>query len=176
MPNEQNTSIYRIKQKTGANTFQYLPIDAQTVQGIDVTNTANLVNGAGFITTPIPSAPSTAGIWKLVCKTVGSDMTYQWVQDPGLPCEITYDSTNQQIEISNVYGIYASIANGSLVGPYTISAGGSATLTLTADQGYSLPVEIAVAGATHTYSQSTGVVVLTNPTANVTVAAVCTAQ
>lgn len=176
MPNDENTGVYRIKQRTGENTYRYLPIDAQTVQGIDVTNTANLINGAGFITTPIPPAPGTEGIWKLVCKTVNQDMTYQWVKDPGLPCEINYDSANQQIEISNVYGIFASIANGSLSGPYTISAGGTATLTLTASQGFSLPTEVAVAGATHTYSQASGTIVLSNPTANVTVAAVCVEQ
>lgn len=171
--NEQLIGVYRPQVKT-ANGMQDLPLDAQTVQGIDVTNTANLINGAGFNTTPIPPAPGTAGVWKLIGKTVGQDITYQWVQDPGLPCDISYDSVNEQLNISNVYGIFASVMNGSVSGPYTIVAGSTATLTLTADTGFELPVGVAVAGASYTYTRGTGTIELSNATANVTVAAVCT--
>ena len=43
-----------------------------------------------------------------------------------------------------------------------------------ANQGYVLPASILVANASYTYSSSTGVVSLSNPTGNVTITAVCT--
>lgn len=71
------------------------------------------------------------------------------------------------------YTITTTIANGSYSGDTTILDGGLATVTLTASANYELPDTITVSGATYTYTKSTGVVALSNPTGNVTISAVC---
>ncbi|MBO7695149.1 MAG: hypothetical protein J6T10_21215 [Methanobrevibacter sp.] len=75
---------YRPKFKDKNGNMQELPLDATTVKGIDVTNTANLINGAGFITTPIPEAPKSNGVWKLICQITNGIQNYRWVADTDL--------------------------------------------------------------------------------------------
>ena len=52
----------------------------------------------------------------------------------------------------------------------TIEEGSTATLKYTANTGYKLPDTITVTGATHTWNKSTGIVTLSNPTANISIA------
>ena len=56
----------------------------------------------------------------------------------------------------------------------TIEEGSTATLKYTANTGYKLPDTITVTGATHTWDKSTGIVTLSNPTANVSITIVGT--
>lgn len=53
--------------------------------------------------------------------------------------------------------------------PKTINKGGTASLIFTANEGYQLPASVTVSGATYTWEQSTGKLVLSNPTANVSI-------
>ena len=56
----------------------------------------------------------------------------------------------------------------------TIEEGSTATLKYTANTGYKLPDTITVTGATYTWDKSTGIVTLSNPTANVSITIVGT--
>lgn len=71
-----------------------------------------------------------------------------------------------------VYSIATTLNNctGASGNPATINEGGSATLTFTAKTGYELPSAVTVSGAGYTWNQNTGVLVLSNPTANVAIA------
>lgn len=80
------------------------------------------------------------------------------------------------ITYNAAYTITVNIARGTWSGSSTIANGGSSTLTLTADQGYSLPDTITVNNASYTYDKSTGIVVLSNPTNNVIVTVICPEQ
>ena len=80
------------------------------------------------------------------------------------------------ITYNAAYTITVNIARGTWSGPSTIANGGSSTLTLAADQGYSLPDTITVNNASYTYDKSTGIVVLSNPTNNVIVTVICPEQ
>ena len=85
MDDSENTSniigTYRPQYKDENGNMQSLPLDATTVKGIDVTDTANLINGAGFISTPIPEAPTIEGFWRLVCQVTNGVRNYQWAVD-----------------------------------------------------------------------------------------------
>lgn len=54
-------------------------------------------------------------------------------------------------------------------GNITVGSGESATVTFTAASGFKLPATVTVTGAAHTWNQNTGVLVLSNPTADGTV-------
>lgn len=76
------------------------------------------------------------------------------------------------------YSITTSVTNGTYVGASTIIADTSyvsatATITITASSGYSLPSSVTVSGATSSYNATTGVITLSSPTGNVSVSAVC---
>lgn len=73
------------------------------------------------------------------------------------------------------YSITTNVSNGTFSGASTIIAGETATITITPNTNYSLPSSITVSGASYTYNSTTGVIVLTNPTANVTISAECVA-
>lgn len=51
-------------------------------------------------------------------------------------------------------------------GNIVVGSGESATVTFTAASGFKLPATVTVTGAAHTWNQNTGVLVLSNPTAN----------
>ena len=68
-----------------------------------------------------------------------------------------------------VYTITNSLTNCTASGASTIVEDGTATVTITANSGYDLPDTITVSGASYTWDKSTGTVVLSNPTGNVTV-------
>ena len=77
-------SAYHLKFKDANGDMQELPIDATTVKGIDVTDTANLINGAGFISVPIPHGPAINGIWRLSYEYTDGVFRYSWVADTEL--------------------------------------------------------------------------------------------
>lgn len=98
----------------------------------------------------------------------------------------TYDKAAGTIVLSNptasvevavacleVFSISVSVTNGSYSGDQTIVEEGSASVTLSANEGYVLPDSVSVSGATSSYNSGTGVVGLSNPTGNVSVTAVC---
>lgn len=71
------------------------------------------------------------------------------------------------------YNITSQITNGTASGAVKIKENGHATVTITPSTGYKLPSAITVSGASYTYDSSTGEVVLSNPTGEVTITAVC---
>lgn len=71
------------------------------------------------------------------------------------------------------YRISASVSNGSYTGDTSIESGGTATITITANEHYHLPSSITVVGATYTYSKSTGVISLSDPTGPVSISVQC---
>lgn len=77
-------------------------------------------------------------------------------------------------EAVKTYTITTTITNGSYTGDSTIT--NTASVTISANTGYSLPSTISVSGATYTYDSTTGVVNLSNPSGNVTIEATCVAS
>ena len=65
---------------------------------------------------------------------------------------------------TNLTGVTANASN-----PTTVSTLASSTLTFTANTGYNLPNNITVTGAEFTWTKSSGTLVLSNPTGNVSV-------
>ena len=98
-----------------------------------------------------------------------------------------WDSSTNEINIANVtgdisitasstetsYGITTTVTNGTFTGDTNIQIDGTATVTITPDQNYILPVVITVTGATYSYDYTTGVISLSNPTGSVTIDATC---
>ena len=88
---------------------------------------------------------------------------------------LKYENVNgTYTEIGNL--VVSSIANHAIVtnlenctssGSTSISANGSATVTVIANSGYALPDSITVSGASYTWDKSTGNIVLSNPTSDV---------
>ena len=74
-----------------------------------------------------------------------------------------------------VYSITNSLTNCTASGASTIVEEGTAAVTIVANSGYELPDAITVSGASYTWDKSTGTVVLSNPTSNVTVTVVAVA-
>lgn len=73
------------------------------------------------------------------------------------------------------YSITKNMTNCTASGVSTITEGGIASIAISANSGYELPDAITVSGASHTWDKSTGTVVLSNPTGNVTVTVVAVA-
>ena len=65
---------------------------------------------------------------------------------------------------TNLTGVTANASN-----PTTVSTPASSTLTFTANTGYNLPDNVTVTGAEFTWTKSSGTLVLSNPTGNVSV-------
>ena len=72
-------------------------------------------------------------------------------------------------KLPSVYSITVAASGCTVSGASTITEGGTATLTATANSGYSLPEAITVTGASHTWDKATGVLTLSNPTGAVSV-------
>lgn len=69
------------------------------------------------------------------------------------------------------YNITTIVTNGTYSGDTTITD--TATVTITANSGYTLPDTVTVTGASKTWNKETGTLTLTNPTGAVAVSAVC---
>lgn len=78
-----------------------------------------------------------------------------------------YENTTGEV----TYNITTTVMNGTYSGDTTITD--TATVTITANTGYTLPDSVTVTGASQTWNKETGMLTLTNPTGNVTVEAVC---
>lgn len=70
-----------------------------------------------------------------------------------------------------VYSITVMATGCTVSGPSTIKEGKTATLTVMAADGYTLPATISVTNATYTWNVNSGVVTLSNPTGPVTISA-----
>lgn len=72
-------------------------------------------------------------------------------------------------KLPSVYSITVVASGCTVSGTSTITEGGTATLTATADSGYSLPDAVTVTGASHSWNSATGVLTLSDPTGEVSV-------
>lgn len=79
------------------------------------------------------------------------------------------------VAVAKSYAITATVTNGTATGANVIHTGETVALTIAADEGYKLPDTVTVTGASQTWNKETGTLTLSNPTGNVTVAAVCVA-
>ena len=85
-----------------------------------------------------------------------------------------YTDSNNSNVIEYNYGVYNITTNLTNVtanasNPTTVSTLASSTLTFTASTGYNLPDNVTVTGAEFTWTKSSGTLVLSNPTGNVSV-------
>lgn len=75
------------------------------------------------------------------------------------------------VNVPNHWAVSTSLTNMTAAGDTVIYDGGTALVTLTADEGYNLPATITVVGAAYAYDSTTGEVDLTVPTGDVTITA-----
>ena len=92
--------------------------------------------------------------------------------------ETKTENKNISIKITNTepvtkYSITTTITNGSYTGATSIVEGGTSTVTISANENYSLPASITVTGATYTYDSTTGIISLSNPTGDVSISGEC---
>ena len=66
-----------------------------------------------------------------------------------------------------------TVTNGTYSGDSRVLPGGTATVTIAANEGYELPDTITVTGATGAWNKTNGTLSISNPKGNVTVAAKC---
>lgn len=76
------------------------------------------------------------------------------------------------VNVPNHWAVSTSLTNLTAEGDTVIYDGGTASVTLTAEEGYSLPDSITVTGASYTWDDSTGEVALNTPTGAVSITAV----
>lgn len=90
--------------------------------------------------------------------------------------EPTGDVTVTVAAVAEAYSIDVSAPHTTHTGPSTISYGTSATLVFTFDTGYEAPDAVTVTGATGTWTKSTGTLVLSGATGNVSVSLTAVAK
>lgn len=101
---------------------------------------------------------STVGTHSITVKAIGTNFN-----DSAASNAVNY--------IYNVYSITTNLTNvmANASNPTTVSTLASSTLTFTANTGYNLPDNVTVTGAEFTWTKSSGTLVLSNPTGNVSV-------
>ena len=100
-------------------------------------------------------------------QTITISYTYQGVMKTAT---VTVDVAAKTI---TTHSITANVANGTYFGDTTITTDGTASVTVTPNDSYVLPTAIKVSGATYNYNSETGVISLSNPTANVVISVSC---
>lgn len=100
---------------------------------------------------------------------------YYWDKKADGTFSFTSEDTTPE---PKVYSISVVVTGCTVSGSSTITEGETATLTVTATDGYTLPESVAVTGASHTWDKATGVLTLSAPTeaVSVTVTAVKEAE
>ena len=104
-----------------------------------------------------------------------SDTTITWDAIENADSYDVYvdDTLYENVTGDTVYDITTTVTNGTYSGDTTITD--TATVTITANSGYTLPDTVTVTGASQSWNKETGTLTLTNPTGAVTVSAVCVA-
>ena len=145
----------------------YLALKATAMDGATIT--AQVINGFSG-----PVTLDTDGM--IVIRVANNSQSIRFTATYGDDTEVVeYAFTNLTL-VPQTFTITSSITNGSATGSQTIVAGGTATVTISANTGYVLPSSVTVTGATNSYDSSTGVISLSSPTGNVSIEAICDAQ
>lgn len=110
----------------------------------------------------INSAKDTSFV--VYCIDLGEQSIKAFCYGAGYDLEISYAPV-----APTVYNITNNLINCTASGASTIVEEGTAAIAISANSGYELPDTITVSGASYTWDKSTGTVVLSNPTGNVTV-------
>lgn len=110
---------------------------------------------------------------EIVCRIASNAQSIRFIAKAQ---EETFSVEYALTNLALAYNVSASVTNGTASGAQTINKNGTASVTLAANSGYTLPANIPVVGSDYTYDSTTGVVTLSNPTANVTISAVCEAE
>ena len=71
------------------------------------------------------------------------------------------------------YVVSATIVNGTITARGLLFGNETVKLTITPNEGYSLPETVIVTGATFEYDAETGIITLSDPTNNITISAEC---
>lgn len=130
-------------------------------------DTTIIENGTATITL----SPSTG--YTLPATISVTNATYTWdinsgvvtLSNPTGPVTISASA----IKIPTTYAISIDAHNCTVTGATTIKEGSTVTLMATAHNDYTLPSDVSVVGAQYTWNASTGTLVLSNPTSNVSV-------
>ena len=135
-------------------------------------NRANQYDGAWKETTTYNKTTNSAKDTSFVvyCIDLNAQSIKAFCYGAGYDREISYAPV-----APTVYGITNKLTNCTASGASTIVEEGTASVIISANSGYELPDAIAVSGASYTWDKSTGTVVLSNPTGNVTVTVVAAA-
>lgn len=72
-----------------------------------------------------------------------------------------------------IYAVSTNVTNGAYSGPSTIIDGDSITITILPNEGYKAPDSITVTNASYIYNKLTRTIIISNPTAAVTVSVAC---
>ena len=95
---------------------------------------------------------------------LGGEYNYTWYTDGALVKNAPEPSPEP-----TVYSISVAATGCTASGSSTIAEGKTATLTVTAADGYALPEAVTVTGASYTWDKATGVLVLSSPAGEVSV-------
>ena len=141
-----------------------------------------------------PRDPCTYSSWKFTDYQIGTAQVtgygcgYTYTTKKPMGDRVGYNDCWETIKISSsgkhcnvcskkyyydTYKIVTTVNNGTYSGSTTIASNGTATVTIKANDGYSLPTSVSVTGATCTYTASTGVISLSSATEKVYITATC---
>lgn len=167
---------------------QYNPdITSYTLQSIAITTQPNKLtyyvdesfNTSGMVVTATLQSESGETAMKTVYDYTYAPTILTQVGDNTITVYYTINgvtktaSVNVSVKERETYFITVDVANGAYGGDETIVSGGSASVTLSANDGYALPNTVTVTGAEYQYNSSTGVISLSNPTSAVSITAEC---
>lgn len=90
--------------------------------------------------------------------------TLKWQREDGT---IVDNAGSLTVSAIKTFAITKTVSNCTASGATEIRSNGSATVTITANNGYNLPDTITVSGASYTWNKANGQIVLSNPTSDV---------
>lgn len=82
-------------------------------------------------------------------------------------------SLEVEVKEAETFDILVNVTNGTYSGDEGIVTGGTASVTIEANENYTVPSTVTVTGADYSYNKSTGVITLSNPTSAVSIVAEC---
>ena len=136
---------------------------------------------AVFESTDFKFKKSTGYSLPLSISVTNSDK-YTWTVEPdGLKATLVIEEPTSAVTVNvaavaEVYSIAVSAPHTTHTGATTITYGQTATLVFTFDTGYEAPDAVTVTGATGTWTKSTGTLVLSGATGNVSVSLTAVAK
>lgn len=187
LPERIRATRQEITYVSGYTEYGKLANQTPTVTGVSLDKSAFTLGAGSTETITATVAPSTAAekrvIWTSSNDFVATVDSYGVVtaQNPGTVTimAVTADGGKRATAIvtvpaepdpePTVYRISVMATGCTVSGASTITEGGTATLTATADSGYSLPDAVTVTGAAYTWDKANGVLALSSPTGVVSV-------